>query len=92
MRMMHALPGHIGEVIHKVIAEYKTFNETDNEMIGAMAYTVGVQRSRIMFLERKVQELQKGRTPSPKKPTRHEQVLTALYEIANAVRCLADRI
>ena len=28
----------------------------------------------------------------PKKPTRHEQVLTALYEIANAVRCLADRI
>ena len=45
--MMHALPGHIGEVIHKVIAEYKTFNETDNEMIGAMAYTIGVQRNRI---------------------------------------------
>ena len=29
--------------------------------------------------------------PPSKKPTRHEQILCALYEIANAVRCLADR-
>jgi len=29
--------------------------------------------------------------PPPKKPTRHEQILDALYEIANAVRCMPER-
>lgn len=61
VRALDAVKGIITN-INRVVAEYRTFNKTDNEMIGAMAYTVGVQRSRIMELERKVQELQKGRT------------------------------
>jgi len=44
----------------QVVAEYRTFNKTDSEMIGAMAQTIADQRNRLMILEWKVQELQKG--------------------------------
>ena len=45
------------DIIQEIIAEYRNFNKTDNGLIGAMAFTIGQQRSRIMELEKKVQEL-----------------------------------
>lgn len=43
-----------------VVEQYRTYCKTDSEMIGAMAETIAKQRNRLMTLERKVQELQKG--------------------------------
>ncbi len=45
-----------------VIEQYRTYCKTDGEMIGAMAQTIAEQRNRLMAQERKIQELQKGRT------------------------------
>ena len=39
--------------INRVVAEYRPFNKTDSEMIGAMAQTIVDQRNRLMILERK---------------------------------------
>ena len=45
---------------NRVVAEYRTFCKNDGEVIGAMALTIAEQRDRLMTLEHKVQELQKG--------------------------------
>jgi len=53
----------VGVVIatgNAVIEQYRTYCKTDGEMIGAMAQTIADQRNRLMILEWKVQELQKG--------------------------------
>lgn len=59
VRALDAVKGIITN-INRVVAEYRTFNKTDSEMIGSMAQTIVDQRNRLMILEWKVQELQKG--------------------------------
>jgi|GEM_PF-2894481 len=46
-----------------VVERYRTYCKTDGEMIGAMAQTIAEQGNRLMTLERKIQDLQKGGTP-----------------------------
>jgi hypothetical protein len=47
--------------INGIVAEYESFNRPGNEVVGAMAYTIGQQRERIKTLEQKIQELQNAK-------------------------------
>jgi len=52
-----SIQGRTFKATRKIIAEYKSFNKTDNAVIEAMANAIGQQRFRIMELEKKIQEL-----------------------------------
>ena len=45
----------------RIIKDYESYNNGPNEVIGAMAETIGQQRERISALEQKIQELQNGK-------------------------------